>query len=289
MADQHAHGAWDLPLSTRKAAILPSGPITSEHAPVGPRLLVDPPVKRQARKRTLPTVRSPAPVFLGFARAAYDESKALPQTSAPAERWLPLERRIRCLHYALAALEAHVAAVHQTFFAQELSTRQVSAWRQRPLLERLSELLPRRLHSARRQRLLRDVLELERVIRQPPPLEVAEQIDLFERSERPSGVDFWFGRAVWVRRPTARDEEEGHRPAALPRDPLELDERGLVTALLVVLEHCVVLDRVFEGWTEHPLATRSGGTTLTAREWFKELREGYAGPHAAFFKRVVVE
>lgn len=259
-----------------------------EHALVSPRLLVEPPEKRHARKRTLPTVRSPGPVFLGFARVAFDESRALARSTSPEERWLPLERRVRCLLYALSALEAHVVAVHQAFFARELSTRQVIAWRKRPLLERLSELLPKRLHSARRQRLLRDVLELERVTRQPPPLEVAEQIDLFERSERPSGIDFWFGRAVWVRRPTARDDEDGHRPAALPRDPLELDDRALVTALLVVLEHCVVLDRTYEGWTEHPLATQVGSRTLTAGEWFQELRDGYEGSHAAFFKRVAV-
>lgn len=255
---------------------------------MSPRLLVDPPEKRHARKRTLPTVRSPGPVFLGFARAAFEEARALPATPSSDERWLPLERRVRCLGYALTALEAHVVAVHQAFFARELTTRQARAWRKRPLLERFSELLPKRAHSARRQRLLRDVLELERVLRQPPPLEVAEQIDLFERSERPSGADFWFGKAVWVRRHAPKDDDEGHRPAALPRDPLDLDQRALETALLVVLEHCVLLDRTFQGWAEHPLTTKVAGRTLSAREWFSELREGYTGPHAAYFKRVVV-
>lgn len=255
---------------------------------MGPRLLVSPPEKRQARQRTLPTVRVPGPVFLGFARAAYEEARASAATSSPEDRWLPLERRARCLTYALTALEAHVVGVHQSFFARELTTRQVRAWRRRPLLERFSDLLPKRQHSARRQRLLRDVLELAHVLAQPPPFQVVEQIDLFERSERASGADFWFGRAVWVRRHGPKDDEDGHRPAALPRDPLDLDERALETALLIVLEHCVLLDRTFQGWAEHPLTTRFEGRTLTAGEWFAELREGYTGPHATFFKRVVV-
>lgn len=257
---------------------------------MSPRLLVPPPDKRNARLRSVPTVRSPGPVFLGFARAAFSDAKTLGDARLPVEeRWRPLELRLRCLTYALTALEAHVVAVHQCFFAREMTTRQVLSWRKRPLLDRFSDLLPKRAHSARRQRLLRDVVELERLVRQPPPLQVVEQIDLFERSERPRGADFWFGNAVWVRRAGPKDDDEGHRPAELPRDPLELTDRALDTALLVVLEHVVLLDRTFRGWAEHPLSTRYDGKALTAGEWFLELRESYVGPHAAFFKRVVVD
>lgn len=262
---------------------------TGEHGTVSPRLLVDPPEKRSARLRTVPTVRSPGSVFLGFARAAWSEGRSEAGTRAPAERWRPLELRLRCLTFALTALEAHVVAVQQTFFAREMTGKQVLSWRRRSLLERISDLLPKRAHSARRQRLLRDVTELERVIRQPPPLQVAEQIDLFERSVQPRGADFWFGNAVWVKRPGKKDDDEGHRPAGLPRDPLELTDGALDTALLIVLEHCVLLDRTFQGWAEHPLSTRHEGKTLSAGDWFTELREGYTGPHAAYFKRVVVD
>ncbi len=276
---------------TSQGTKLAWSPPAREHGRVCPRLLVDPPERRHARQRSVPTVRSPGPVFLGFARAAFRGLAEASETpGSPAERWRPVELRLRCLSYALTALEAHVVAVHQTFFARELSGKQVLAWRRRPLLERFSELLPKKAYSARRQRLLRDVVELERVVRQPPPFQVAEQIDLFQRSERPSGADFWFGNAVWVRRPrSAKDADEGQRPGYLPQDPLELSERQLQTALLIVLEHCVLLDRTFQGWAEHPLSTRDEGRTLTASDWFAELREGYTGPHAAFFKRVVVE
>jgi len=264
---------------------------------VSRRSLVDPPQPRGARKRSLPTIRSPGPVFLGFAahnyRAACDVEPDTPfGLAGPAgpARFRALELRTAALLFASCALEAHVVAVHQCFFARDLSTRQVLAWRKLDLVARFADLLPRRVHSARRQRLLLDVVELLGVVRQPPPLRVAEQIDLFERSVRPSGPSFWYGNAVWVRRDNARpSDDERHRPADLPRDPLELALTQLQTALLVLLEHCVLLDRHFSRWAEWPLATVVDGGVLTAAGWFDELRRAYLGPHAAYFRRIVVE
>jgi hypothetical protein len=54
-----------------------------------------------------------------------------------------------------------------------------------------------------------------------------------------------------------------------------------------VLEHCVLLDRSFVGWAEHPLTASDQGEPLTATAWFEELRAAYEGPHAAYFRRVV--
>lgn len=241
--------------------------------------------------RSVPTVRSPGGVFLSFAREAY-QALSTKETARkthldPLERWRHLEQCARALGFACTALEAHLVGIHQCFFGRDFTTRQIEEWRERPLLERLSSVLPRRAHSLRRQRLLQDVLDVERLLRQPPPFQVAEQIDLFERSLRPAGYDFWFGRTTWARRPerTQRGGERGY--AALPRNPLDLTTSHVRTALLIVLEHCVLLDRSFGGWAEHPLTATDPHGPCTATLWFEELRADYAGPHAAFFRRVV--
>jgi hypothetical protein len=258
---------------------------------VSRRSLVDPPIQRGARKRTLPTIRSPGPVFLSFAAEAYRGSRdAEAEGAVSLGRFRSLEQRTSALMFASCALEAHSVAVHQAFFARDMSTREVAEWRRRGLVERFADLLPKKVHSARRQRLLMDVTELIEVVRQPPPIRVAEQIDLFDRTERPTGPDFWFGNSVWVRRDGPRlPEDERHRPADLPTDPLELTHTHLVTALLILLEHCVLLDRHFTRWAEWPLATLIDGQVLTAASWFDELRKSYAGPHAAYFRRIVLE
>jgi hypothetical protein len=249
----------------------------------------EPPRPRGARKRTLPTIRSPGPVFLGFAARSFRAAADAQGQPAPAlTGFRALEQRTSALLFASCALEAHTVAVHQCFFARDLSTREILLWRKGDLVDRLADLLPKKVHSPRRQRLLMDVAELCELVRQPPPIRVAEQIDLFERTERPSGPEFWFGNTVWVRRDESRlIEDERHRPADLPADPLELTHEHLVTALLILLEHCVLLDRHFARWAEWPLATLLDGQVLTAATWFDELRRAYAGPHAAYFRRVV--
>lgn len=252
------------------------------------RTLVDAPEHRSARKRSLPTIRSPGPVFLAFAISSYREAKELLDDPAVG-RFRALEMRLGALLYTSSAIEAHAVAVHQCFFARDMPTREVLLWRRGPLVERFADLLPRKVHSARRQRLLADVVELIDLVRQPPPIAVAEQIDLFERTERPSGPEFWFGNTVWVRRePPRLPEEERHHPAELPIDPLELTDQALETALLILLEHVVLLDRHYTRWAEWPLATRIGGETVTAAAWFDELRKAYDGPHAAYFRRIAL-
>ena len=251
------------------------------------RTLVDAPEQRSARKRSLPTIRSPGPVFLAFAAQSYREARDLPDDAGAIARFRPLELRLSALTFMASALEAHMVAVHQCFFARDMPTREVLLWRRGPLIARFADLLPRKVYSARRQRLLADVVELIDVARQPPPIAVAEQIDLFERTERPSGPEFWFGNSVWVRRDVPRlPEEERHHPAALPTDPLELEDESMQTALLILLEQCVLLDRHYTAWAEWPLATRIGSETLTAAAWFDEMRQAYNGPHAAYFRRI---
>lgn len=230
-------------------------------------------------------------VFLSFSREAY-QALASQVTAGkaqrdPLDRWRHLEHCARVLGFACTALEAHLVAIHQCFFGRDFTTRQIAEWRERPLLERLSSVLPRRAHSLRRQRLLQDVLDVERLLRQPPPFQVAEQIDLFERSLRPAGYDFWFGRTAWARRTDSgqRGRERGY--AEFPLNPLDLTSSHIRTALLIVLEHCVLLDRSFVGWAEHPLTATDHEGAVTATLWFEELRADYAGPHAAYFRRVV--
>jgi hypothetical protein len=240
----------------------------------------------------LPTVRSPGPVFLGFAAEAFRASQELAEGPLlPAERWRPTEARISALSYAHAALEAHTVGVHHCFFGQKMATREVVAWRQQSLVQRFAELLPKTAQSGRRQRLLRDVVELLALCRQPPPLHVVEQIELFARKDKPSGADFWFGRSTWVRRELPKgslgDKEPGH-PAGLPKDPLALGESPTMTALLVLLEHVILLDRYYPRWSEWPLRTWRRAEELSAAGWFEELRGGYDGPHASSFRRVVL-
>lgn len=255
------------------------------------RRLVSTPSTRSVRLRSVPTVRSTGGVFLSFSREAYQglsNTGTLGQTHPdPLERWRHLEHCARALGFACTALEAHLVGVHQCFFGRDFTTRQINDWRERPLVERLSSVLPRRAHSLRRQRLLQDVLDLEHLLRQPPPFQVAEQIDLFERSLRPAGYDFWFGRTAWARRSDRahRGVERGH--AELPRHPLDLTTSHISTALLIVLEHCVLLDRIFASWAEHPLTGTAHEGPFTATGWFEEIRADYAGPHAAYFRRVV--
>lgn len=237
-----------------------------------------------------PTIRSPAAVFLAYAMRNLDLAEAAKRERPLAQaRWRAVEHRLSCFVFACSALEAHAVAVHQAFFAHRMPSRAVLAWRERPLAERLFELLPRRERSLRREQLLEDVLTFRRRVEQPPPFPVAEQIELFARPEPERADAFWFGdaRSAFVRLFSEPSDE--HRPADLPGHPLDLDERGLETALLVVLEHIVLLDRHFKGWAEWPLRAVKDGRPQSAAAWFEELRGRYEGPHAAYFRRIRIE
>lgn len=241
------------------------------------------------RKLSPASVRSPGAIFLYFAARNLDESCRLEGAGRDVERrWRAVEHRLSAFVFACSALEAHVVGVHQCFFAHRLPAREVRAWRELPLDERVKDLLPKRSLSSRRRRLLAEVMAFKRRVEQPPPFQVAEQIELFGPPEPPSSGTFWFGaeRGAFVKVTPKRDDDNEDRPTGLPKDPLDLEAVPLVTALLVVLEHCVLLDRHFQGWAEWPLSLRRDGRTVTAAEWFFELRAGYDGPHAAYFRRI---
>jgi hypothetical protein len=260
---------------------------------VSTRNLVDAPEQRSARRRLRPTVRSPGPLFLGFAYESWSASQDwADEAPLPTDRWRGLEIRLSCLNFAMSALEAHTVAVHQVFFAGSMPRRQVAEWRRRPLVERMADLLPKKVHSARRQRLLQDVIDLVEHVRQPPPFQVAEQIDLFERPERPSGTEFWYGKSVWVRSPPpheVNETDERYRPSDLPTDPLDVGRAQLSTALLIILEHLVLLDRHFKDWPEWPLTTRHENEEISVSAWFALLRSDYTGRHSAFFRRIQLD
>lgn len=243
-----------------------------------------------ARKASPASIRSPGAIFLSFAARNFDEARRVDEAGRedPDQRWRATEHRLAAFLFACSALEAHVVGVHQCFFGQGRTPRELRTWRARSLEARVKELLPKRSWSVRRRRLLADVVQLRRRAEQPPPFQVAEQIELFGPAEPPAHGAFWFGpdRGGWFKVAPRRDEDDEHQPAGLPDDPLDLDERQLTTALLVVLEHTVLLDRHFQGWSEWPLSARVGGRTVTAAEWFDALRAGYEGPHAAYFRRV---
>lgn len=252
------------------------------------------------RKRSSAAVRSPAALFLHFAARNLDEADRLQGEQGPHRhpsippgvRWRVMEHRLSCVRFATAALEAHVLALHQVFFAHQMTQAEGAAWRRLPLSERLQALLPKRVLSPRRRNLLQEVLALEERISRPPPFQVAEQIELFAPTETRSSADFWFGsaRGAWVKVPLRQsDEPDEARPAGLPDDPAELSTPHVLACLLVLLEHALLLDRAYPEWSEWPLSLFHDGQARSAGEWFQALRERYEGPQAAYFRRIRTE
>ena len=244
------------------------------------------------KKASTAAVRSPAALFLHFSARNLEESRSLLATTGPEQhtpQWRLVEHRLSALLFACSALEAHLVAIHQVFFGHRISRQEAAAWRQLPILERLSSLLPKRVFSTRRQLLLREVLELRERIAQPPPFQVAEQIELFAPVQTRSSSDFWFGssQGAWVKVPLDAQEEEENPPSAgLPKDPADLLDLHVVTALLILLEHAILLDRIYQNWSEWPLSVLRDRDPSHASQWFEELRAPYEGPHAAYFRRL---
>lgn len=245
------------------------------------------------RRKLLPaSVRSPGALFLQFAATHLEETELSGhRTGTESSRFAPVRSHLSALLFAGSALEAHVVGLHHCFFAHRMRAEAVVAWRQRPLPERLADLLPKKVLSQRRRRLLDDVLALQRRVLQPPPFHVAEQIELFAPAAPPEKGAFWFGNteSTWVKMPSAGDDDDTHHPAGFPLDPLDLQPRHLVTALLILLEHAVLLDRAYRSWSEWPLSVFVGGEVRTAGEWLGVLRHSYEGPHAAYFRRIRID
>lgn len=246
------------------------------------------------KKASAAAVRSPAALFLHFAARNLEESRidTAVSLSERTPQWRLVEHRLSCVLFACSALEAHLVAVHQVFFAHRLSRQEASSWRQLPMVERLSSLLSKRVFSTRRQMLLQEVLELRERIAQPPPFQVAEQIELFAPVQTRSSSDFWFGSAqgAWVKVPLETQEGTDHQPSAgLPKDPADLNDTHVVTALLILLEHAILLDRAYANWSEWPLSVLRDRVACPAVLWFEDLRQAYEGPHAAYFRRIRTE
>lgn len=243
------------------------------------------------KKASTAAVRSPAALFLHFAARNLEESRVFvsPAGHEHTPQWRLVEHRLSAILFACSAVEAHLVAIHQVFFAHRISRQEAADWRQLPILERLASLLPKRVFSARRQLLLREVLDLRERISQPPPFQVAEQIELFAPVQTRSSSDFWFGssQGAWVKVPLDAQEEEENPPGAgLPKDPADLQDIHVVTALLILLEHAILLDRIYQNWSEWPLSVLRDKDPSPATQWFEELRESYEGPHAAYFRRL---
>lgn len=246
------------------------------------------------KKASTAALRSPAALFLHFAARNLDESRGIAPVSSleHAHQWRLVEHRLSCVLFACSALEAHLVAIHQVFFAHRMSRQNAATWRQLPLVERLSSLLPKRVFSTRRQGLLHEVLELRERIAQPPPFQVAEQIELFAPVRTRSSSDFWFGSSpgTWVKVPLETSEKIDHPASAgLPKDPADLKDVHIVTALLILLEHAILLDRAYPQWSEWPLSVLLERDAIPAAAWFEALRERYDGPHAAYFRRIRTE
>jgi hypothetical protein len=226
---------------------------------------------------------SPAQVFLTCAVAEWDALGAAaarrPATGGTDDagaslRWGLLRHRLGALTWACSALEARANEVQAEHGIPGRVRVPEAEWRARPLEQRVGELVGAREMSRRRQRLLRDVEEFRDAILRPRPARFVEQLRLDD-----PGRD-----AVPVLVESAGGRERRYRPADLPGNPLNFADGHLRTALLVVLEHVVLLDRRFE--RHHPLTARRGTGEVTAAAWFEELRGGYQGPHAAYFRRV---
>lgn len=208
-----------------------------------------------------------ARVLLGF--AAHQHAAAAANGAAA------LEHRLAAFYFAYGGFQGRINEAYQ----QRLHQGRVHAdpeWRRRTPERRLEALLGDEL-SLRRRRLLRDVEEMWEIITRPAALRVVKQMTLETTSER-AGTP-----AVLLETgPTYR--EPRYRPAALPADALSFGDLHLRTCLLVMLEHLVLIERRFH--PQPPLRVRRGSHELDVGDWFEELREGYGGPHAAYFSRI---
>ncbi|MEX2610527.1 MAG: hypothetical protein WEA24_11315 [Gemmatimonadota bacterium] len=217
---------------------------------------------------------SPAQVFLTCAVADWDalgdDAMAGPEEVL---RWERLRRRLGAFIWACSALEARANEVQAEHGIPGRVRVPEAEWRTRPLEQRVGELVGEREMSRRRQRLLRDVEEFRDAVLRPRPARFVEQLRLDD-----------LGRAAPVLVESAAGQDRRYRPADLPGNPLNFGDGHLRTALLVLLEHVVLLDRRFE--RHNPLTARRGAGEVTAPAWFEELRGGYQGPHAAYFQRI---
>ncbi|HKJ93897.1 MAG TPA: hypothetical protein VJ957_12080 [Longimicrobiales bacterium] len=213
-----------------------------------------------------------ARVLLGFAvrqhAAAVDADDAV----------VALEHRLATFFFAYGGFQARINEAYQ----QRLHQGRVHAdqeWRHRTPERRLEALLGAREMSRRRRRLLRDVDEMWDSVTRPAALRVVKQMAL---DTPPDGPDRGGVRVLLETGPAYR--EERYRPAALPADVLSFEERHLRTCLLVMTEHLVLIERRFH--PQPPLHVRTDAGPMDIGDWFEALRDGYTGPHAAFFDRI---
>lgn len=210
-----------------------------------------------------------AQVLLGF--AAHQHAAAHAAGSARAA----LEHRLAAFFFAYGGFQGRINEAYQ----ERLHQGRVHAdpdWRRRTPERRLDALLGDEL-SRRRRRLLRDVEEMWEAVARPAALRVVTQMTLATAPDRTSA-----SHVLLERGPAYR--ENRYRPAALPSDALSFEDRHLQTCLLVMLEHLVLIERRFH--PQPPLHVRRGDAELDIGNWFEELREGYTGPHAAYFSRI---
>lgn len=212
---------------------------------------------------------APALAFLGMAARNYDAACAADHAGQA------LELRLATFFFARAAFEARINDVHEQRVGTRSAVRPDPRWRWRDAEERLETLLGHRAMSRRRRRLLRDVAEMWADVTRPAPIRIVQQMGLDAGAAPPA-------RLLLETPPQYRAER--YRPAALPADPLALEERPLQTCLLVMLEHLVLLERRFR--PDPPLRVRRDGAMQSVEAWFDELRDAYEGPHAAYFKRI---
>ncbi len=188
-----------------------------------------------------------------------------------------LELRLATFFFAWAAFEARINEVHEQRIGTRTAVGPDPEWRWRTEVDRLERLLGGRAMSRRRVRLIQDVAELWANVSRPAVVRFVQQMRLDGDGPFEDGNHLLLEAGP-------RYREERYRPARLPANPLDLEERHLRTCLLVILEHLVLLERRFR--PEPPLRVRRHDRWESLASWFDELRATYEGPHAVYFRRI---
>ena len=233
-------------------------------------------------------VSSCVELFLSIAIKNHDnfvENNYQHQDTFPQEELL-----LSSFMYAYCALEAHISDTCY-FFQNQIPQCSSQKWKTKIIEDRLQYLLGDKIISKRRRRLLENIREFRHSIQHPEPFVILERTTVISERECGHGIVETISKYTRSNIVKARKKyiSTHYKPSKFPPDPLLIEYIHIQTALLIILEHILLLERKYKKRSGNPILILRKGEVILVTECFKTLRNKYNGPHAAYFNRINIK